>query len=151
MKRGICLSALCPPHAAVEIHPGSFSFLILNLIQFAYLFEGTESIGITAEKTGKNYRLSLSFSDGKDLFSVLEDLLYGKGGCDVRRLFAAPLLCVLRLCGEDGIPWRLRREKERLTFSVLLRASDALPDSFFSQTAAEEVRELLRLEKEYFS
>lgn len=150
-KRGIFLSASCPPRAAVKISPDSLSFLILNLVQFVYLFEGEHEIRAAVVQMEEGYRLSFAFSDRNLLFDSLETLFCGKESLDAHLLLAVPLLCAIRLCSEDGVPWILRGEAGQVTFTFSLPAGDRLPDAFLSETMAEEVEELLKTEKEYFS
>ncbi len=149
-KRGLSVESVCPEGAAVKIDSAALSFLILNLVHFAYLIEGENKIRIVSSKKKDGYMISLRFFDKEGFLDVMQSLLMGDK-TSFRALLSVPFLCVARLCGGENFPWSAEVLEKEVKIEFLLPASDTLPDSFLSDATAKEVKELLKAEKEYFS
>jgi len=125
------------------------SFLVLNLIHLAHLFETERSACLEAREEESGVRFSIEFRDGGAVASSLEEMIrFGKSGEGL--LCSIPLLCVLRVCLERGIPWSVRRNGENLACSFLLPKGTEKPVLFLSDPAAEEVSALLRTVRTFF-
>ena len=151
VNRGVRLFLDLPEELAVELSTEAFSLLALNLAQFAYLFEGADQIWIQAKEKRGKAELSFSFEDPNGFGKMLETLLCTEEEKIPGALLSTPLFCALCLCRKENISWKFYEEKGRLVFSVSLPLSITLPAAFLAESAAEEVRELLNLEKEWFS
>ncbi len=126
------------------------SFLTLNLIHFAHLFEGERNISLNVEEEAEGVRFSVEFSDGGAVADAMENLIrYGRESDKL--LNTLPMLCVLRVCMEKGIPWCIKQKSGKLSFSFLLAKGDERPALFFSDATAAEVAEFLQMVKEIFS
>ncbi|MBR5295693.1 MAG: hypothetical protein IKU24_03785 [Clostridia bacterium] len=150
IKRGIVLESDCPDEAAVHVDPSELTFLILNFVHFAYLFEGENKIFVSVEKEAKGFRLSLQVSASTEFIPLMQDLLFGKEK-GLSSLLCLPFLSVASVCQKEGFLWLVQSKEGKTEVSFLLPASDFMPTAFLSDATAKEVQELLRMEKEYFS
>ena len=126
------------------------SFLVLNLIQFAHLFEAEKDLCLEVSEEGEGVRFSMEISDRGEVKSSLENLiLCGKESEKI--LFTLPMLCVLRVCMEKGIPWSVTEREGKITFSFLMAKGEGEPALFLSDAVAPEVSELLQMIKVMFS
>jgi hypothetical protein len=150
VKRGIRLENDCPAEASVSIDPSELIFIVLNLVHFAYLFEGEDRLFISVEKQGDCYRIAADFSDPGGFLSVIRALLLGEVPA-TGAIHCIPFLCLTRVCDKERFSWSVREKEGKIAVSFLLPASDFMPDTFLSDAAAKEVEDLIRAEKEYFS
>ncbi len=150
LKRGIKLESRCPAEAAVRIDPSELTFIILNLVHFVFLFEGEDRISVFADKKKDGYRIFLKFADREGFLSAMKALLLGEEPLPCA-MNCIPFLCMASVCNKERFHWSVREDKGEVEISFVLPASDFLPDAFLSDTAAKEVQDLIRAEKEYFS
>lgn len=126
------------------------SYLVLNLIQFAHLFEAEKHLFVAVKEEGDGIRFSMEISDRGEVKASLEDLiLRGKERETV--LFTQPLFCILRVCMEKGIPWTVSECGDKLSVSFVLAKGIEKPALFLSDATAAEVSELLQMIKGMFS
>ena len=59
----------------MSIDPSEHIFIVLNLVHFAYLFEGEDRLFISVEKQGDCYQIAADFSDPGGFLSVIRALL----------------------------------------------------------------------------
>ncbi len=150
LKRGIRLESECPAEATVRIDPSELTFIVLNLVHFAFLFEGEDRLFAFVKKKGDGYRITLEFADSAGFLSVMKALFLGEVP-DSGAMHCIPFLCMTSACDKERFYWSVQEEKGRIRVSFVLPGSDFLPDAFLSDTAAKEVQELIKAEKEYFS
>ena len=150
-KRGIRLTLEGGADTAVAFSTEAFTLLALNLVQFAYLFEGADEIFVHTEKRDGKVELCFSFPDPAHFSSVLSRLLDGKEEQIPGALLVSPLFCALCLCRKENILWKIRQKDNRFEFSVFLPLAKEMPAAFLAESTAKEVKELLNLEKEWFA
>lgn len=150
-RRGMKLDFSCSDDAAVLFSTAAFTHLVLNLVQFAYLFEGAGDLKVQAEETKRKIRLRFSFPDHLNFSFLCRSLLEGETEKIPEALLSSPMFCVLCLCRKEKLNWSLSASAGRLFFEVSIPRAELLPSAFLSDTSAEEVKELLRLENEWFS
>lgn len=125
------------------------SFLVLNLIHFAHLFESKNPLSLEVSEEDEHVRFSMKISDRGAVKSSLESLiLQGKGSEELLRVL--PLLCILRVCMEKGIPWNVSVLKGETCFSFSLAKGSEDAVLFLTDSVAEEVSELLQMIKGIF-
>lgn len=140
---GISVSFRVRENLTVYSESAVLSFLVLNLIHFVRLFEAREQLCLEVTEMSEGIRFRMEFSDQSEVRSSLEDLiLYGKE--NPKLLFTMPMLCILRVCMEKGIPWSATENEGRFSFSFLLAKGDEKPILFLSDAAAE-ASELLQM------
>ncbi|MBE6712428.1 MAG: hypothetical protein E7580_02775 [Ruminococcaceae bacterium] len=147
---GIRASFRFPEHVNVLSEGEVLSYLVLNLIHFARLYEGESFVFLDVTEEGDHLRFSVEFSDGGGVASSLETLIRC-GKEDEKLLCTLPMLCVLRICLDKGIPWTAERRDEKIRFSFLLSKGKEAPVLFLSDATAAEVAKLLQMVKNIFS
>lgn len=155
MKRALDIcgiqTELSFPRGATVLSEGSvLSFLVLNLVHFVRLFEGERRIRLSVSEEGEYLRFSVSFPDGGAVAASFENLICNREG-DEKLLHTLPLLCILRVCLENGIPWSVGQDGDMLSVSFLLAKGEEKPVLFLSDATAEEIAQLLQMIKNFFS
>ena len=148
--RGIPTSFSFPKGSTVLSEGAVLSYLVLNLVHFARLFEGERRVKISVQSRANDLCFSVNFSDDGAVVSSLEELIC-RGGVHEKLLHILPMLCILRICMEKGIPWSVSRKGNRLFFSFVLAKGIEKPVLFLSDAAAEEIAQLLQMIKTFFS
>lgn len=147
---GIPVSFQTCEGVTVYSESGVLSFLVLNLIHFAHLFEAKEQLFIEVEEEGTGVRFSMKISERGLVRATLEDLIL-RGKENEKILHTLPMLCILRVCMEKGIPWTVDERDGKLSVSFLLAKGDEKPVLFLSDATAAEVSQLLQMVKGMFS
>lgn len=150
LKRGIHLESTCPAEAAVQIDPSELTFIVLNLVHFAFLFEGESCLFASVDQKGDGCRITVKFADPEGFLSVIKAILLGEVP-DSGVMHCIPFLCVASACDKERFYWSVQEEKGKIAVSFVLPASDFMPEAFLSDTAAKEVQDLICAEKKYFS
>ncbi len=122
---------------------------VLNVFQFAFLYEGETKLEVSARKGEEKNEISFSFADRNDLFADCFSVLSGKSFCN-QSIFLSPLLCVAALCGKEGIEMRVEKTDRGVSVILSLPKADHVPDSFLSDVASFEARELEKMVRELF-
>lgn len=150
-RRGIHLDFEIASESGVLFSTAGFTHLVLNLVQFAYLFDGVEDMKVSVGETKRKLRFSFSFPDHLNFSFLCSSLLKGEIKEIPDALLSTPLFSVLCLCRKENLKWMLSAGEGRLLFEVFLPRAEILPSAFLSDASAEEVKELLQIEKEWFS
>lgn len=148
--RGIPTVFSFPKGATVLSEGAVLSYLVLNLVHFARLFEGERQVELSVCSEAEGLCFSVSFPDDGAVASSLEDLIC-RGQEHEKLLYLLPMLCILHVCLEKGIPWSVRQEGELLFFSFVLAKGIEKPVLFLSDATAEEIAQLLQMIKIFFS
>lgn len=147
---GVGVSFEVREEATVYTESGVLSFLVLNLVHFARLFEGEENVCLDVSEETDGFRFSVTVSDEGSVADSFEKLIrYGKDGDAL--LNTLPLLCILRVCMEKGIPWTVKQHNGKISFSLLLAKGEKKPVLFFSDATAAEVARFLQMVQSFFS
>ncbi len=147
--RGIRVSFRFQEDLTVLSEGGVLSFLVLNLVHFVRLFEGERNICVVVTEEETVIRFSVEFPDDGAIASSIEEMIrYSKGS--EKLLYTLPLLCILRVCLEKGIPWSLQQREEMFSFSFLLEKGEEIPVLFLSDATKSEVSRLLQMVKLFF-
>ncbi len=148
--QGIHASFSVPKGVTVVSQGTILSYLVLNLLYFVHLYEGEHRIKLLVLKENTHVRFSVSFRDEMSIMSSLESLIYsGDGDENVLRIL--PMLCILRVCLENQIPWTLQRNGASATLSFLLPKGEEKPVLFLSDAVSAETAKLMEMVKIFFS
>lgn len=147
---GLSVSFRACEDMTVYSESGVLSFLVLNMIHFAHLFEAEKQLSVEVEEEGDGVRFSMKIPDCGEVRSSLEELIL-RGKENEKALSAMPMLCILRVCMEKGIPWTVTERSGELSLSFLIAKGDEKPVLFLSDATAAEVSELLQMVKGLFS
>ena len=126
------------------------SFLVLNLIHFAHLFESKKNLFLEVAEEDGRVRFMMKIADCGAVKSSLENLILQGKSCE-EILYTMPLLCILRVCMEKGVPWTVTTSEGETCVSFSLEKGSREAVMFLTDSVAEEVSELLQMIKGIFS
>ena len=141
----LCMSEEVDVYVSTE----TLSFAVLNLIQFAFLYEGETKPDILVKKGMDQNEIEFSFLDRGGLFEDCFLILSGQNSSS-RSIYLSPLLCVAALCGEEGIEMKLAKSEGKVSLILCLPKADHFPDSFLSDPLSGEALALKKMVQEWF-
>ncbi len=142
-KEGLCVFA----------SPEDIVYCVLNLVQFAFVFEGERNLEICARKTARKVIFSVRLLDRENLFSSFSDLMWGnvqkKGGFSAA-MGIPPLLSLALFCRREKERFLLRKEGEMCILEFSLPQTDLSSVGFLGTKSRFEQVLLDRIVREYF-
>ena len=142
-KKGLCVLS----------SPEDIVYCILNLLQFAVVFEGEKNLEIFARQTEKKVIFSVEIQDRERLFEVLSQLIGGERdeGLFPLAMGIPPLLSLALFCRREKERFLLRRKGDACVLEFSLPATKLSPVGFLGTEDSKEKKTLDEILREYFS